>query len=253
MLSLVILGTGNVASHLFTAIKKNSHLEIKQVYGRSSKSLLPFEKDVKTSNNNKKIVDADLYLIAVSDDSVPEVATFLKHKKGLVVHTSGSSSINVLPSERKGVFYPVQTFSKDRAIDFSVVPICLEANSDNDLKLLRTLAQTLSDSVFTINSEQRKKLHLAAVFINNFTNHFYQIGEKICADEAIPFDILKPLISETSQKISDMSASQAQTGPAKRNDIETMQAHLDMLKNPLHKKLYQLLSESIRISHEEKL
>jgi len=253
MLQIVIIGTGNVASHLFKAISNSKEAKNVQIYGRKQSSLQQFEKKTSVTTDLTNIKEADLYIIAVNDDAVYEVSRLIKNKNGLVVHTSGSISINVLPSERKGVFYPLQTFSKDRAIDFSVVPICLEANSDNDLKLLRTLAQTLSDSVFTINSEQRKKLHLAAVFVNNFTNHFYQIGEKICADEAIPFDILKPLISETSQKISDMSASQAQTGPAKRNDIETMQAHLDMLKNPLHKKLYQLLSESIRISHEEKL
>ena len=169
------------------------------------------------------------------------------------MHTSGSVAINELQTKRKGVFYPLQTFSKDVAVDFSNIPVCIEANNAADLKTLNGLASQLTNSVHEISSEQRIKLHLAAVFINNFSNHLYQIAHQICKDDAISFELLKPLIQETANKIRILNPEEAQTGPAMRNDILTMQRHLSDLKDPIHKKLYQMLSESIKQAHEKKL
>ena len=133
------------------------------------------------------------------------------------------------------------------------MPICIEANEGQSLILLRSLAHTLSQNVHEVNSEQRKKLHLAAVFLNNFTNYLYGIGEEICMKEGLSFDLLKPLIQETAEKIQSMSPKEAQTGPARRNDQKSMQDHLKLLDNDKHIALYNLMSEAIKQLYEEKI
>jgi len=253
MLSIVLLGTGNVAHHLFKAFLNAENAEVVQVFGRTRSHLREFEERTSITTDINTLKQADIYLMAVNDDAITKISKDLASIKGLVAHTSGSVSLNALTNKRKGVFYPLQTFSKERAINFKEVPICLEANSKEDLKILRALAVQVSISVYNINSEKRKSLHLAAVFVNNFTNHFYDIGARICSKENLPFDILRPLIQETVEKVKDLSPSDAQTGPAKRNDIGTMQHHLDLISSPLQKKLYQFISESIRLTNEEKL
>ncbi|RNC90230.1 MAG: DUF2520 domain-containing protein [Allomuricauda sp.] len=253
MLSVVLLGTGNLAHHLFSAFLNAKAVNVVQVYGRSAAHLESFAKDVPTTTDLASLEQADVYLLAIKDDSIAEVSQKLNRSNTLVVHTSGSVSMDALATNRKGVFYPLQSFSKDRAINFKEVPICLEAGQPEDLNLLQDLANKVSTSVHLMNSEKRRKLHLAAVFINNFTNHLYQLGEQICEEENIPFNILYPLIQETAKKVAHLSPRDAQTGPAKRNDQLTMKDHLDLLKNPIHKEIYQLVSESIRRTHEEKL
>ena len=191
MLSIVILGSGSVSGHLSKAISKTMGARVVQVYGRNKSKLLDFEELAETTTDPDSIKEADIYIVAVNDDTIEEVSGFLHDKKGLVAHTSGSVSMDTLQSQRKGVFYPLQSFSKGRRVNFKEVPICIEANSEKDLGVLEGLAGQLSGSVYKINSEQRKKLHLAAVYVNNFTNHLYLLGEHICAEEDIPFDILK--------------------------------------------------------------
>ena len=182
-----------------------------------------------------------------------EFSSELPIKDQLVVHTSGSVSCQDLAEHnRRGVFYPLQSFSKNRESNFKEIPICIEAEFNKDLLLLEELAAALSDDVYFIDSDQRKKLHLAAVFVNNFVNHLYQIGHDICAREALPFEILKPLIAETARKIEEMTPSDAQTGPAKRNDLKTINEHLELLSDD-HKALYQLISKSIQATHGKEL
>jgi len=250
MLSIVLLGTGNVAHHLFDAFIKLDDVLVKQVYGRSPKKLSFFADRCDTIFNPDSIADADIFIIAVSDDAIAEVSSLVTTKKGLVVHTSGSISKNTITAKRKGVFYPLQTFTNGKAVDFSTIPICIEAEESADLKTLKTLAEKITKSVYEISSLQREKLHLAAVFVNNFTNHMYAIGHEICKKENLPFNILKPLIKETADKLRFLTPEKAQTGPAKRNDVLTMQKHLDALKSPLNKKIYQLISESIKSSRQ---
>ncbi|GMN08693.1 DUF2520 domain-containing protein [Croceitalea sp. MTPC9] len=246
MFSIVLLGTGNVAHHLFDIFQLQKDIQVKQVFGRSSNALSHFSIKCDTTTNTKHIIDADIYIIAVSDSSIAKVSELLLDKNGLVVHTSGSVPMNAIKSKDRGVFYPLQTFTKDKKVDFSEIPICVEANSDKDLKTLKLLAGKISSSINEISSLKRKKLHLAAVFANNFTNHMYSIASEICAEENLPFDLLKSLIEETTDKLRFLSPGEAQTGPAKRNDVFTMKNHLQELANPMHKKLYQLLSESIK-------
>ena len=146
---------------------------------------------------------------------------------------------------RKGVFYPLQTFSKNAVVNFEAIPICLESENNDDYKLLETVAKSISDKVFNINSNQRKALHVSAVFVNNFVNHLYKIGNDICIENNIPFEILQPLITETANKITSLSPNEAQTGPAKRNDTQTINTHLQFLSDENQKEIYKILTKSI--------
>jgi predicted short-subunit dehydrogenase-like oxidoreductase (DUF2520 family) len=148
-------------------------------------------------------------------------------------------------NNRKGVFYPLQTFSASKEIDFKLIPICLEATTRKDYQILEKVAKSISDVTYNINSEQRKALHVAAVFVSNFVNHLYQIGNELCLENDLSFEILKPLITETANKIQTLSPTQAQTGPAKRNDTQTIKAHLSFLTNDNQKEIYKLLTKSI--------
>ncbi|MCK0145506.1 DUF2520 domain-containing protein [Arenibacter sp. F26102] len=254
MISIVILGTGNVAKHLFDVFWGNKEINVLQVLGRNKHKLSYFKDKVDTSTDFSKILDADIFLIAVSDDSVAEVAQFLNGKNGLVAHTSGSVPIAALGNKsRRGVFYPLQSFSEGKPIDFKTVPICIEAENEVDLKQLQKLAQQVSLQIHEISSEQRKSIHLAAVFANNFTNHLFTIASEICADNDLPFSILTPLIKETVEKMGCLAPFDAQTGPAKRNDIRTMESHLNQLKNKNYQDIYSLLSKSIKEKYGQKL
>ncbi len=249
MIKIVLIGSGNVATHLYKAFSSVSDVEIIQVFARTQSSAIPLAVQI---SNWKHLKEADLYVISVSDDAIAEVALKIPFKNKLIVHTSGTTSIDVLPFERKGVFYPLQTFSKEKQIDFSVVPICIETNQKEDENTLQKIASLLTPKVYLISSEQRKALHVAAVFVCNFTNHLYQIGATICENNAIPFEIVKPLITETADKIQNLAPKDAQTGPAFRGDEKTIQAHLELLTNSEYKILYQLMTQSIQ-HHVKKL
>ncbi len=165
----------------------------------------------------------------------------------MVVHTSGSAPLTILnDNNRKGVFYPLQSFSKDKAVDFKNIPICLESENGTDYRVLEAVAKAISDKVYAINSEQRRAIHVAAVFVNNFTNHLYSIGNEICTENQIPFDILKPLIEETVQKLQTLTPEEAQTGPAIRNDYNTIAAHEAFLTNENQLTIYKILTQSIQ-------
>src|SRR5690606_21259268 len=138
---------------------------------------------------------------------------------------------------RRGVFYPLQTFSKSREIDYSQIPLCLEAE-ENDMKILEAVASAISKNHYHMDSQKRKALHVAAVFVSNFVNHMYVAGESVVSDHDIPFEVLKPLILETAQKVQSMEPAQAQTGPSIRNDQGTIAAHKDFLQNSRFAELY---------------
>jgi predicted short-subunit dehydrogenase-like oxidoreductase (DUF2520 family) len=249
MTKVTIIGAGNVAFHLTKAMKDIASIKLVQVYNRSQKAFNnPIYTDLDTITSFKKLKDTDLFIIAIADNHITELAAKLPQDK-LQVHTSGSMSMDIISSKRKGVFYPLQTFSKPKAVDFNTIPFCLEANTKEDLVLLKKIANTLSDKVYEINSEQRKSLHVAAVFVNNFTNHLFYQGEAICKKYNVPFEVLLPLIKETINKLDELSPKEAQTGPALRNDSKTIAAHLELLDNK-QQELYKLLSQSITETYE---
>ena len=197
-----------------------------------------------------KLKEADIYILAVNDDAISELSSLLPFKNRFVVHTSGSvSPYDIDKKNRRGVFYPLQTFSKSAPIDFSEVPICLETLVKTDYKLLKHLAVRVSNHAKRVNSDQRASLHLAAVFVNNFTNQIYRVAHEITESQGAEFDMLKPLIMETAKKVQYMSPYKAQTGPAKRNDKKTIKKHLKALENEHHKAIYKLLTESIKKTH----
>lgn len=254
MIKVVLLGSGNVASFLFEAFSASQNVKVVQVYNHSPASLSKFRKRVPVTSSFAKLEDADVFIISVKDDAVSEISEKLRGKNALVVHTSGAVPVNSLEAhERKGVFYPLQTFSKNREVRNRNIPFCLEASQPADLEFLKQLVREISGTPFEVSSEQRKKLHLAAVFVCNFVNHLYVIGEDLCQDNNLPFEILQPLILETAEKAVYSSPSENQTGPAKRKDQSTIEAHLNLIDSAENKEIYQLLTRAIQTSHGKKL
>ena len=257
MIRVSIIGSGNVAQHLIQAFNcdaincdaingGDNKIELVQVVARKPESishLISIDKIISDFNDLQAV---DLIIIAVTDNAIVDVSKQIPFQNQLVVHTSGSLAMEALDNKsRKGVFYPLQTFSKSKEVDFTTTPICLEAQNENDYKTLEVVAKAISNSVDRINSKQRKALHVAAVFVSNFTNHLYQIGSDICVENELSFDILKPLIQETANKILILSPDDAQTGPAKRKDTQTINEHLSFLTDENQKEIYKLLTKSI--------
>lgn len=244
MIKVILLGSGNVATHLFQAFSKVSEVEVIQVFSRTISK--DFPESIQTSDF-AQILEADVYIISVSDNAIAEVSNQLPFENRLVVHTSGSTDFDVLDAKNKrGVFYPLQTFSKNKTVDFSEIPICLETENISDYEILEKLAELISKSVNKIDGNQRKALHVSAVFVCNFVNHLYEIGNEICLENHIPFEILQPLIEETAQKIKTLSPKEAQTGPAVRNDNKTIEKHIDFLTDENQKDIYKILTKSIQ-------
>jgi predicted short-subunit dehydrogenase-like oxidoreductase (DUF2520 family) len=254
MISVCILGAGNVATHLFNAFNKSDKVVVNQWFNRTIKPLQPFKNDVEIIDDLAKLVKADVYIIAVTDDAIFDISKRLPFEDRLVVHTSGSVTIHDLDKKlHRGVFYPLQTFSKDVEINFANVPFCLEVLEKENLETLKNLAEAIGSPHSKINTEQRQTLHLAAVFINNFTNQLYRVGHEISDAKNINFDILKPLILETAKKVQSISPYLAQTGPAKRHDKKTIKRHLKLLENKMHEDIYELLTKAIKQTHGKKL
>ena len=247
MIKVVIIGNGNVAQHLLKVMLKTDEVTIVQVFARNKNNISHLITENRITSNYDEIEEADVYIISVSDNAITEVSSHLPFKDRLVVHTSGTSELSVLDNKnRKGVFYPLQTFSKSKVVDFSTIPICLETENESDYKTLEILANLISKKAYAISSEQRKSLHVAAVFVCNFVNHLYQIGNQICNENRVPFEILQPLIIETANKITELSPKEAQTGPALRNDTKTIEKHIEFLQNSNYQELYKLLTQSIQ-------
>ncbi len=251
MIKASIIGSGKVAQHLIVALQNSiingAEIELVQVHTRQKSTVSHLLDFNKITDDWSTLAEADLYIIAVSDDAISNVSEQIPYKNKLVVHTSGGISLEALaPNNRKGVFYPLQTFSKNKVVNFKTIPICIESQNASDFQLLQKVAQSISDSVFAINSEQRKALHVAAVFVSNFSNHMYKIGNDICIENNLPFEILSPLIQETAEKITQLSPNEAQTGPAIRNDKETINAHLTLLSDENQKNIYTILTQSIQ-------
>ncbi len=249
MKSVVIIGAGNVAFHLCRALIQNT-VNVRQIFNRT---LVNAEKigeanNIPYTDKISELIKADLYIIASSDSAIEELSHYIPYDDTLVVHTSGSMSTKALKGNyRKGVLYPLQTFSKIKSLKYDDIPFFVEAEDENDLEALVELSKRVSNSVYKADSEKRLKLHMAAVWANNFSNHLYQIADGICKEADIPFTVLQPLIKETYKKIKDLSPYDAQTGPARRGDEIVIEKHLDLLNhNSANQQLYKLLTESIK-------
>jgi len=253
-MKIVFIGSGNVATHLAIAFRAMG-ADILQVWSKDGKNagiLAALTKAEPISTWEALDLNADYYIIAVNDRAIPMVASQLKGVKGIVLHTSGATSIDALAGigSGYGVLYPLQTFSRTKSLDLKQVPFCIEADRTETFEKLSAIAHLLSPLVSEVSSEQRKVLHLAAVFACNFSNHLYHLSSQLLEQHHLKFDLLKPLILETANKIQSSSAAEVQTGPAVRNDQHTMEKHLDLLKNtPALQDIYQLLSNSIKNTH----
>lgn len=253
MINVVIIGAGNIATHLYHTFSQVVELNVLQVFNRNPEKLSFVTEPEKKVSDLKDLKDADIYFLAVKDEAIEKIAENLKDNKAIFVHCSGSEPINILSKfSNYGVFYPLQSFSKNKPVNFRKVPLCLEANNETNLKFLKEVGSLLTDQFFVVNSDQRKALHLAAVFVNNFTNHLFTIAADYCEENGLPFKILQPLIWETVAKIDTLPPYSAQTGPALRNDTKTILAHLEMLDED-QKNIYTVLTESIQKLHGKKL
>ncbi len=254
-MNIVILGSGNIATHLGRAFKMAGQ-NISQVWSRDITHARTLA-DTLAAEPIDSMFDldrsADLFIIAVKDEAIREIALELKLNDQLLVHTSGSTGLSALEgaSKKIGVFYPLQTFSKIKSVDFRLIPIIIEANSPEVLSSIRAIADRLSEKVIELNSEQRKTLHVAAVFACNFTNHLFGLAQELLEEKGLDYELLKPLIEETLSKIEMNDPVSVQTGPAIREDQATIQAHLELLKhNPALSELYTKLSQSIVNLHK---
>lgn len=252
--NMVLIGSGNVGYHLGRRLFEKG-VPIQQVYSRKldrAKELANLI-EAEAINQWEAIQStADLYILAVPDSTIASVAKHLQSivdSKALVVHCSGATPSTVLQPyfSRFGIFYPLQTFSKERPVHFEAIPICVDAPSKSDSQLLYELGTRISQSVHFITDTERASLHVAAVFVNNFTNYLFHIGHQICEQERVPFELLQPLILETAAKIQEKKPLNMQTGPAIRGDASTIERHLLFLgKHPEYHRIYQLMSQAIQ-------
>lgn len=250
-MDIVIIGSGNVAAVLGRKFKAAGHT-ILQILSRNAKaaSELAYELDTESTNYKSTINrQADLYLFAVSDQAIAEMAEDLKLPGKIVVHTAASVPKEILSnvSAHFGVFYPLQSL-RTAMPGMPDIPVYVEASDELTLAKLKALAQSISpDKVAEAGTEARMKLHVAAVLVSNFTNHLYKLAENYCRKEGIDFKQLQPLIEETALRLREISPAQAQTGPAIRQDESTIQKHLELLRNePDIRTIYEQLTRSIR-------
>ena len=242
-----------MAHHLGMRLQERG-LKLVEIYSRTPKNAITLAEQLKvkaTTQLNDLEQDSDLYILAISDDAIEKVATKLVAilpEKSCVVHTSGVTSSSIFEGrfQQYGVFYPLQSFSKSKAANFEQIPICVDASNKILLAQLQELAQRISPKVYEINDEQRAHLHLAAVYANNFTNYLFHIAHQILENQNIPFDLVKPLILETAQKVQENEPKWMQTGPAIRGDEVSMERHLKLLEKQTEwKEIYRSLSKRI--------
>lgn len=250
--SIVFIGAGNLATNLAKALYYKG-FRIVQVYSRTEESARNLAQAVEaayTTDLSSVTGDARLYIVSLKDaafvELLPQIVS--EKKDALWVHTAGSIPMNVWEgqADRYGVFYPMQTFSKQRAVDFQDIPVFIESNSVEDTRFLKDIASALSERVYEATSEQRKSLHLAAVFTCNFTNHMYTLASHLLKKYQLPFEVMLPLIDETARKVHELEPRLAQTGPAVRYDENVINSHLQMLADePEMQEIYELISKNI--------
>ncbi|MBR6868166.1 MAG: DUF2520 domain-containing protein [Prevotella sp.] len=250
-MKIVIIGSGNLATQLSLALQKAGK-DIVQVYSRSEEHArtlaekigCDFTTDVEDINRQ-----ADIYIVSIKDDAISEMAATLAGVS-MILHTAGSIPMDVFSghAQHYGVLYPMQTFSKNRQVDFREIPCFIEASDEATLTAVRSLAESISSHVVDCDSERRKKMHLAAVLACNLANHCYRLAERVVEAEHIDFRLFQPLIMETARKVATMSPRDAQTGPMVRYDQRVMDMQIQMLPDERTRDIYRLMADSI---HED--
>lgn len=248
---VVLLGAGNVSTHLADQLKQ-SNVALVQIWSRTERSARTL---AQRSNSHyctdlaNLQQDADAYILAVPDDAFPDVLPFLHlDADQLLIHTSGSTPLSALVSysRRSGVFYPVQAFSPGLPVDFSKIPVCIEAGQPSDLESLRNFARLFTGKIYEIDSEKRKVVHLAAIFAGNFTNFLYHVSDELLKKIELPFDLVRPIIEETAHRVQTYDPGVLQTGPAHRKDMKVITDHLEWLSSmKKYQELYALITQCI--------
>lgn len=253
-----IIGAGNVGHNFGKAFRQAGYI-INEIYSRTQKSAMLLSQtlncDYTTDLKNIKS-NTDLIILAVNDDALEDVIKQIKIKDKLIVHTSGSTPIKVFEGkgfENYGIFYPVQSFSKNETESLSPIPICVEGSNQKTEDLLYSLASSVSTKVYALDSKKRKALHVAAVFANNFTNHMFHIADDLLKRNHISFEIIRPLLEKTAGKIKTESPLNAQTGPAVRNDRKVIDNHLEYLKDEEdYREIYKIITANITKTQKQK-
>ncbi|OCA71826.1 NADP oxidoreductase [Chryseobacterium contaminans] len=249
-MQIVIIGSGNVAYHMAKAFSLKG-IFLAQIFGRNEKELSKISEELNIPYSAEHLEDADLYIICVSDNSVGEVSKLITKQDCLVAHTSGSLPKETLSGEyRKASFYPLQTFSKSKELEYEKIPFFIEAENEKDTKILFDLASRISKNVMESTHEKRKYIHLTAVFACNFVNHLFSRAKEISDSQEIPFEYFLPLIDETVQKIHEIEPKMAQTGPAVRNDLRVLELHEQLLRNEESLTIYKTMNHSIQKMYE---
>ena len=251
MTRIVLIGTGNLAFYFYEQFKVNKAIDLIQWYGRKIEKIRFAETETKITDQLSELETADLYLICVNDDQIESLSTKIQ-AKGIVAHCAGAVALDGLKGQpRAAVFYPLQTFSKEHPLQSNDLPFCIETKNPKDQSLLEELAKLLGGIPYKMNGKKRAKLHMIAVIANNFGNHLLHLCKRLCLENDLPFEIFQPLIQETYKKALDLGPEHAQTGPAIRNDLNSIQNHLDLLSDEHIKKLYINLTTSIQKIHEQ--
>lgn len=252
-MTVSIIGSGNLAWHLAPALD-NTEFSVREVYSRQQKNA---EALVRRLYDAKVIPTLDLsgsaseiFIISVSDDVIDDIVRgLILPRNAILLHTSGSQPLSVLgyaATQRTGVFYPLQTFTKSRRLDFKDIPIFIESEDRHTRKVMTDMAKAISKNAYEISSAQRIALHVAAVFASNFTNHMLTISREILQDSKLEFDWLKPLVAETINKALSLGPEQSQTGPAKRGDLEILDKHVAFLQeDEAIAEIYRVISQNI--------
>jgi predicted short-subunit dehydrogenase-like oxidoreductase (DUF2520 family) len=253
MISIAIVGSGRLAFQLFGVLGALKGYEVSLVLGRNEPALEIF-KDTQTSTDFKAPIKEQLVFITVSDNAIAEVSSRINIPNGIVCHMSGSVSIEVLKHHaNRGVFYPLQTFGASEIMSFKEIPLLIEGVNESVFQTLFSLASEVSNRTLAMNSSKRRSLHLAAVWVNNFSNFLYTQAAEFCKNQEVPFELLGPLMEQTVKNALTIGPEVAQTGPARRGDTNTMNAHMESLPTEDQKKIYQYISEAIQEKYKHEL
>lgn len=250
--TIAIVGSGNVAWHLAPELENAGH-KVEEIFSRNPKHAKALQKRLYNAEINPSLdfsqSEFDILIICVTDDAIEEVAMEIALPENtIVVHTSGSQPISKLGytgTENIGVFYPLQTFTRGKQIEFEDIPILIEAENRQTLKSLKRLASSISKNIYTIDSKDRMAIHVAAVFACNFSNYLFGVAEQLLNKQGFELDILRPLIAEMLNKSLDIGPKEAQTGPAARGDLETLDKHMAFLEKSEYREVYRLITEKI--------
>lgn len=259
MNSIVIVGSGNLATHFHKAFLKHPNAKVIAVYNRKNENLYPIDSSIKVVEDPYKLPKASLYIIAVKDDAIAQIVSEINNPRQLMIHCSGSCNLDILGKrQRKGVLYPLQSFKKNQNVNWINVPLLIEAEQEQDLQLLKTLSGAISSKVHEVDSKKRIALHLSAIFVNNFTNHLLSLTHQLSEEFDFNTKVLEELILKTKEEFkTPITSMNSQTGPAIRNDQSTLENHLNFIKEQIKDtkqqenfiEVYKTLSKSIQTYH----